>query len=275
MRGKHISKPVEEIISEAQKLVSCGVKEIILIAQELTYYGLDIYKERKLKTLLEKLSEVKGLKWIRLHYAYPSKFPVEILDVIRERPSICNYLDIPFQHISDTVLQRMKRQISKAETLSLIETIREKIPGIALRTTLLVGFPGENENDFEELKEFVQEIKFERLGVFTYSHEEGTSAYQFKDDVPAEIKKLRAEEIMKLQEEISSEQNQKRIGETHNILIDRREGKYFIGRTEFDSPEVDNEVLIDASKNHLQAGDFIKGKIVAAEAFDLYAEPMR
>jgi ribosomal protein S12 methylthiotransferase len=273
MRGKHISKPIEQIVLEIKNLVRNGVKEVMLIAQELTYYGLDIYKERKLAELLHRIADIEDLEWIRLHYAYPSNFPLEILDVIRERKNICNYLDIPFQHIADPVLKSMRRQITKAETIQLIQTIREKIPDIALRTTLLVGFPGETETDFEELKEFVRETKFDRLGVFTYSHEEGTSGFELRDDVPEEVKQQRAAEIMNLQQEISSELNQQRVGKTFRVLIDRKEGNYFIGRTESDSPEVDNEVLIDASKNYLRVGDFANIRITSAGEFDLIGVP--
>ncbi|MCY7409246.1 MAG: 30S ribosomal protein S12 methylthiotransferase RimO [Chitinophagales bacterium] len=272
MRGKHVSKPIEQIVTEIKNLVRNGVKEVLLIAQELTYYGLDIYKERKLAQLLETISDIEGLEWIRLHYLYPSNFPTEILAVIRERKNICNYLDIPFQHIADPVLKRMRRQITKGETLQLIETIREKVPGIALRTTLLVGFPGETERDFEELKDFISQIKFDRLGVFTYSHEEGTSGYELEDDVPEEIKQQRAAELMAIQQEISAELNQQKIGKTFRVLIDRKEGNYFVGRTESDSPEVDNEVLIEAEKSYLRIGDFAYVKIISAEAFDLIGE---
>jgi ribosomal protein S12 methylthiotransferase len=273
MRGKHVSKPMEQIIAEIKNLVRNGVKEVMLIAQELTYYGLDNYKERKLAELLNRIADIEGLEWIRLHYAYPSNFPLEILDVVRERKNICKYLDIPFQHISDSVLKNMRRQITKAETIELIKTIREKIPGITLRTTMLVGFPGETEKDFEELKEFISETKFDRLGVFTYSHEEGTSGFELKDDVPEEVKQKRASELMEMQEEISAELNQNKIGKTFKVLIDRKEGNFFIGRTEADSPEVDNEVLIDASKNYLRIGDFSKVEIISIEAFDLIGEP--
>jgi ribosomal protein S12 methylthiotransferase len=272
MRGKHISKTIEEIIAEAKNLVRNGVKEIILIAQELTYYGLDIYKERKLSELLRRLSDVDGVEWIRLHYAYPSKFPIEILDVIRDRKNICNYLDMPLQHVSDPVLQRMKRQISKKEILNLIRTIKNKIPDITLRTTMLVGFPGETEDDFEELKEFVQDTKFDRLGVFTYSNEEGTSGAELNDDVSQELKEERMAELMDVQQGISYELNKQKIGRDYKILIDRKEGNYFVGRTEGDSPEVDNEVLIDAKKFYCRVGDFVTAKITGTEEFDLYAE---
>ncbi len=274
MRGKHVSKPLEQVVAEIKNLVRNGVKEVMLIAQELTYYGLDIYRERKLAELLNRIADIDGLEWIRLHYAYPSNFPLEILDVIHERENICNYLDIPFQHIADPVLKRMRRQITKEETLKLIDTIRKKIPGITLRTTLLVGFPGETEKDFEEMKDFVRETKFDRLGVFTYSHEEGTSGFELNDDVPEEVKQQRASEIMELQQEISSELNQKKIGNRLRVLIDRKEGNHFIGRTEADSPEVDNEVLINAEKNYLRVGDFAEVKIISADEFDLMGEPV-
>lgn len=272
MRGKHISKPIEEIISEAKLLVKNGVKEIMLIAQELTYYGLDLYQERKLAELLEQLSAVNGLEWIRLHYAYPSKFPTEILSVVRAKKNICNYLDIPLQHISNNVLKNMKRQITKEEITELVKTIRAEVPGISLRTTFLVGFPGETEKDFQELLDFIKETKFERAGVFTYSHEEGTSGYELKDDVPQKIKDERAARLMKVQEEISFELNQQKVGKEFRVLIDRKEGNYFFGRTEFDSPEVDNEVLIDAKKQFVRVGDFCNVKISAAEEFDLFGE---
>jgi ribosomal protein S12 methylthiotransferase len=272
MRGKHVSKPIEEIVQEAKKLVKSGVKEIMLIAQELTYYGLDIYKERKLSELLNAVADVEGLEWIRLHYAYPSKFPLEILDVVRERKNICNYLDMPLQHISNNVLSRMRRQITKEEIVDLLKDIKEKVPGIAIRTTMLVGFPGESEKDFEELVNFIEEAQFERLGVFTYSHEEGTSGYELEDDVPEEVKKDRAARLMEVQEKISFTKNQEKIGKTFKVLIDRKEGGYFVGRTEFDSPEVDNEVLIDAAKNYVRIGDFANIKITSAEEFDLYGE---
>ena len=272
MRGKHISKPMEEIEAEIKKLVRQGVKEFLLIAQELTYYGLDLYKERKLPELLHRIADIDGVEWIRLHYAYPNKFPVEILDVVRERSNICKYLDIPFQHISDPVLKDMKRQTDKAEIAALINTIREKVPGIALRTTMLVGFPGERKEHFDELVEFVKEIKFDRLGVFTYSHEEGTSGFELKDDVAVATKKKRAQQLMDVQQEISRTQNEEKIGRTFRVLFDRKEGEYFIGRTEHDSPEIDNEVLVKATDTYLRVGDFANIKITAAEDFDLYGE---
>ncbi len=274
MRGKHQSKSIEALVDEARSLARQGVKEIMLIAQELTYYGLDLYKERKLPELLERLAEIDGLQWIRLHYAYPSKFPVEVLSVIKEHDNICNYLDLPLQHISDHVLKSMKRQITKAEIVDLIRTIREAVPGIALRTTILVGFPGEKESDFNELCDFIKEQKFERVGVFTYSHEEGTSGYEFEDDVPEEIKAERASTLMELQSNISRQLNLSRVGATYTVLIDRKEGNHYVARTEFDSPEVDNEVLIDASQSYLRIGEFVKVRITDADEFDLYAEPL-
>lgn len=272
MRGKHISKPMEEIEAEIKKLVKQGVKEFLLIAQELTYYGLDLYKERKLPELLHRIADIDGVEWIRLHYAYPNKFPVEILDVVRERSNICNYLDIPFQHISDPVLKAMKRQTDKAEITALINTIREKVPGIALRTTMLVGFPGERKEHFDELVEFVKEVKFDRLGVFTYSHEEGTSGYELKDDVTVATKKKRAQQLMDVQQEISRAKNEEKIGQSFRVMFDRKEGEYFIGRTEHDSPEIDNEVLVKATDTYLRVGDFANVKITGAEEFDLYGE---
>ena len=274
MRGKHVSKSIEEIVTEAKSLIRNGVKEVILIAQELTYYGLDLYKERKLAELLKALAAVPGLEWIRLHYAYPSKFPIEILEVMQEHPNICKYLDMPLQHISDPVLERMRRQISKQEIYDLVELIRKKVPGIALRTTLLTGFPGETEGDVDELVQFIEAVRFDRVGVFTYSHEEGTSGFELTDDVPEEVKQQRASRIMEAQEIVSFDINQQKIGRQFKVLIDRKEGQYFIGRTEFDSPEVDNEVLIDAKKHYLRIGDFANVKIMSAEAFDLYGVPV-
>lgn len=272
MRGKHISKPIEQIVTEAENLVKNGVKEIMLIAQDSTYYGLDLYGDRKLKDLLEKISDVKGLEWIRLHYAYPSQFPEEILTVMSERSNICKYLDIPVQHISDNVLKLMRRGISKRRTYELLNTIKEKIPGITLRTTILVGHPGETEADFEELCNFVKDFEFDRLGVFTYSHEENTHAHTLEDDVPPAEKQRRAELLMALQEEISLKKNQTKIGQTMKVLFDRKEGEYFIGRTEADSPEVDNEVLVKASENFVRLGDFANIVITGAESFDLYGK---
>jgi len=272
MRGKHISRPIEDLVFEAKNLVRKGVKEIMLIAQELTYYGLDIYKKRSLPDLLNQLAEVEGLEWIRLHYAYPSKFPLEIIEAVKAHPNICNYLDMPLQHASNAVLKNMKRQITREETVDLIANIRNILPEIAIRTTMLVGFPGETEKDIEELKEFIEEQRFERLGVFTYSHEEGTSGYDLTDDIPEEVKQQRAAEVMEVQQNISDELNQAKIGQTFKVLFDRKEGEQFIGRTEFDSPEVDNEVIVDAAKNYVRIGDFAQVTITDATDFDLYGE---
>lgn len=270
MRGKHISKPFEQIITEAKNLATNGTKELLIIAQDSTYYGLDIYKERKLAELLSKLSDVDGIDWIRLHYAYPSGFPLEVLDVMREKKNICNYIDIPLQHISNNMLTSMRRGLTKEKTIALVDTIREKVPGIAIRTTLISGYPGETEKDHEELLKFVEQSKFERLGVFTYSHEENTHAHKLVDDVTAEIKQQRADEVMALQQNISFANNEKLVGQILKVLVDRKEGNYFIGRTEFDSPEVDNEVLMDAAQSYLRRGDFATVKISKTEEFDLY-----
>lgn len=272
MRGKHISRPVEELVMEAKNLARRGVKELLLIAQELTYYGLDIYKTRELPRLLHALADVEGIEWIRLHYAYPSKFPLEILDVMAERKEICNYLDMPLQHASDPVLDMMRRQITRAETEELIAKIREKVPGIALRTTFLVGHPGETDADFEQLLEFVQQQQFERVGVFQYSHEESTRAYDFPDEIPAEVKAERAQRLMDVQQDISYQKNEAKIGQVFRTLFDRKEGKYYIGRTEADSPDVDNEVLVPAKGNYIRLGDFANIRITGAEEFDLYGE---
>lgn len=271
MRGGHISKPIEEIIKEAEGLVKRGVKEIMLIAQELTYYGLDIYKKRMLADLLKYLSDVKGLEWIRLHYAYPSKFPLEVLDVMKERENICNYLDMPLQHAANNMLKAMKRQITREEMEELIVSVREKVPGICLRTTLIAGFPGETEDDVEELKMFLQKQRVDRVGIFTYSHEEGTSAYDLKDDVPADEKERRAREIMEVQQEISYELNQEKIGKTFKTIIDKKEAGRYLGRTEFDSVEVDNEVVIHSSKK-LPIGEFVNVKVTKAYDYDLEGE---
>jgi ribosomal protein S12 methylthiotransferase len=272
MRGKHVSRPIEEIILETKKLVRNGVKEVMLIAQELTYYGLDIYKKRRLDDLLRALSDVEGLEWIRLHYAYPSKFPLEILEVMRERSNICNYLDIPLQHANDNILNAMKRQITQQETRELINTIRAQVPGIAIRTTMLVGFPGETDEDFQDMVNFVEEMRFERLGVFQYSHEENTSAHDFEDNISDEVKAQRAADLMEVQERISLELNHEKVGKTFKVLFDRKEGGYFIGRTEYDSPEVDNEVLVKAEKQYARIGDFAMVKITSATEFDLIGE---
>lgn len=272
MRGGHVSRPVEELVQEARNLARRGVKELMLIAQELTYYGLDLYKKRDLPRLLHALADVEGIEWIRLHYAYPSKFPTEILDVMAERPQICNYLDMPLQHADNAVLHRMRRQITREETLELIQTARLKVPDLALRTTMLVGFPGETDAEFQQLCDFVREVRFERLGVFQYSHEEQTGAYELPDDVPAELKAERAAELMAIQEQISWEKNQEKIGQTYKVLFDRKEGNYFVGRTEYDSPEVDNEVLVEAGNNYVRVGDFAQVEITDAEEFDLYGK---
>jgi ribosomal protein S12 methylthiotransferase len=272
MRGTHISIPIEELVSHAKQLAAKGTKELILIAQDLTYYGLDIYKKRNLSELLRHLSDVEGIEWIRLHYAFPTGFPLDILDVMNERKNICNYLDIPLQHITDNMLKSMRRGTTKEKTTRLISDIRAKVPGITIRTTLIAGYPGETEKDFEEMKEWVKETRFDRLGIFTYSHEENTHAFNLTDDVPDEIKRSRAEEVMQIQEKISEEINQKKVGQTFKVLIDRKEGNYFVGRTEADSPEVDNEVLIDATKFYTRIGDFCNVKIFSAAEFDLYGE---
>jgi len=268
MRGVHISKPIEAIVQEAENLVRMGVKEIMLIAQELTYYGLDIYKKRVLPELLNRLADVKGLEWIRLHYAYPSKFPLEILDVMRERENICNYLDMPLQHASDSMLKAMKRQITRSEMSELIHIVREKVPGICLRTTLIAGFPSEKESDLVEMKNFLSEHRFDRVGIFTYSHEEGTSAYSLTDDVPNDIKEARAMEVMELQQEISYEKNQEKIGKVFKTIVDKKESGRYIGRTEFDSVEVDNEVIIQ-TPTPLKIGSFVSVKMTKAYDFDL------
>ena len=272
MRGKHVSKSIEQIVLEAKNLVKNGTKEIMLIAQDSTYYGIDLYGERKLKDLLEALSDVEDLEWIRLHYAYPSQFPEEILPVMAAKTNICKYLDIPVQHISDNVLKIMRRGISKRRTYEVLNTIKKHVPDITLRTTILVGHPGETEKDFEELKQFVIDFEFDRLGVFIYSHEENTHAHSLEDDIPKELKQQRAEELMALQEEISLKKNKAKIGKTIKVLFDRKEGEYFIGRTEADSPEVDNEVLVNANENFIRVGDFANVTVTEAESFDLIAE---
>ena len=272
MRGMHVSIPIEELVTHAKQLAAKGTKELILIAQDLTYYGLDIYKKRNLSELLRHLSDVEGIEWIRLHYAFPSGFPIDILDVMNERKNICNYLDIPLQHITDNMLKSMRRGTTKQKTIELINDIRAKVPGIAIRTTLIAGYPGETEKDFEEMKQWVIDTRFDRLGIFTYSHEENTHAFNLTDDVPDEVKRARAEEVMQIQEKISDEINQQKVGQTFKVLIDRKEGNYYIGRTEADSPEVDNEVLIDATKFYTRIGDFCKVKIFSAAEFDLYGE---
>lgn len=271
MRGGHVSKPIEAVVQEAEKLVRSGVKEVMLIAQELTYYGLDLYKERRLADLLRALAAVPGLEWIRLHYAYPHKFPMEVLDVMREHSNICNYLDMPLQHAADNMLTAMKRQITRAEMEDLVHAIREKVPGICLRTTLITGFPGETLEDVEEMKRFLEVMRFDRVGIFTYSHEEGTSAYALEDNIPAEEKERRAQEIMEVQQEISFEKNQEMIGKVFKVIVDKKESGRYLARTEFDSVEVDNEVIINTSKR-LQPGDFVQVRITKAFDYDLEGE---
>lgn len=271
MRGTHVSKPIEALIKEAEGLVKRGVKEIMLIAQELTYYGLDLYKKRMLPDLLKRLSDISGLEWIRLHYAYPHKFPLDILDVMRERDNICNYLDMPLQHAADNMLKAMKRQITRTEMEELLYAVREKVPGICLRTTLIAGFPGETPDDIEELKLFLQKQRFDRVGIFTYSHEENTSAYTLCDNIPQEEKERRAQEVMEVQQEISLEKNREKIGREFKVLIDKKEAGRYLGRTEFDSVEVDNEVVIHSNRK-LPIGDFVKVKITRAYDYDLEGE---
>ena len=272
MRGKHRSTPIEDLVVEAEKLAANGVKELILIAQDLTYYGLDLYKKRNLAELLKALVKVEGIELIRLHYAFPTGFPMDVLEVMKNEPKICNYLDIPLQHISDKILKSMRRGTTQAKTTKLLQQFREAVPNMAIRTTLIVGYPGETEEDFQTLKQWVEAMRFERLGCFTYSHEENTHAYNLDDDVPQEIKQARANEIMELQSQISWELNQTKIGQTLRVVIDRKEGQHFVGRTEFDSPDVDNEVLIDASKVYLKTGEYATVTITDAADFDLYAE---
>jgi ribosomal protein S12 methylthiotransferase len=272
MRGKHKSTPIENLVKEAKSLAASGVKELILIAQDLTYYGLDIYKKRNLAELLENLVKVEGIEWIRLHYAFPTGFPMDVLEVMKREPKVCNYIDIPLQHISDDLLKSMRRGTTHEKTTKLLQDFRKRVPEMTVRTTLIVGYPGETEEHFQELKEWVREMRFERLGCFTYSHEENTHAYNLEDNVPQEVKQDRANQIMELQSQISWELNQQKIGKTFKVIIDRKEGNYFIGRTEFDSPDVDNEVLIDATKTYLKTGEFYDVKIYEAEDFDLYGE---
>ena len=274
MRGAHISTPIEDLVTEAEKLAAKGVKELILIAQDITYYGLDLYKKRALADLLRALVKVEGIEWIRIHYAFPTGFPMDVLEVMKAEPKICNYLDIPLQHISDKILTSMKRGTTQEKTTKFLNKFREAVPEMAIRTTLIVGYPGETEEDFQALKDFVKAMRFDRLGCFTYSHEENTTAYELADDVPEEVKLQRANEIMELQSQISWELNQKKVGKTFRCLIDRKEGNYFVGRTEYDSPDVDNEVLIDAKKHYVKIGDFTDVKIIEAADYDLYAEPL-
>ncbi|MFT4781419.1 MAG: ribosomal protein S12 methylthiotransferase [Psychroserpens sp.] len=272
MRGKHKSTPIEHLVIEAEKLAANGVKELILIAQDLTYYGLDIYKKRNLAELLEHLVKVEGIEWIRLHYAFPTGFPMDVLDIMKREPKICNYLDIPLQHISDSILKSMRRGTTQEKTTKLLKAFRATVPEMTIRTTLIVGYPGETEADFQTLKQWVKDMRFERMGCFTYSHEENTHAFNLVDDVPEEVKMDRANQIMEIQSQISFELNQQKIGHEFKVVIDRKEGNYFVGRTEFDSPDVDNEVLIDATVAYLKTGEFATVKVIEAEDFDLYAE---
>lgn len=272
IRGTHVSVPIEKLVKEAEELAKKGVKELMLIAQELTFYGLDIYKKRMLPELLEELSKVEGIEWIKLHYAYPAQFPIEIIHKMKDLDKVCNYLDFPLQHASNSMLKAMNRKITREKTTELIKEIRSIIPNICLRTTMLVGFPGETQADIDELIEFVEEIKFDRLGIFTYSHEDGTPGFELEDNVPQREKDRRAQEVMAAQQEISYNSNQEKIGQTLKVIIDKKEGEYFIGRTEFDSPEVDNEVLVLATDTYLRIGDFANIKIIEATDFDLYGE---
>lgn len=270
MRGNHLSIPMEQLEAQARQLAKNGTKELLLIAQDSTYYGLDLYKDRKLAELLNRLSDINGIEWIRLHYAFPSGFPIDVLDVMREKENICNYLDMPLQHISDSMLKSMRRGTTKQKSIDLVNMIRDKVPGIAIRTSLIAGYPNETEKDHEEMLQWVSDSRFERLGVFTYSHEENTHAHLLEDNVPAEIKQERADAVMDLQQGISASLNQEKVGNTYKVLFDRKEGPYFIGRTEFDSPEVDNEVLVNAADNYVRIGDFAQVKIDRAEEFDLF-----
>jgi ribosomal protein S12 methylthiotransferase len=274
MRGKHVSKPIEELVLEAKNLAKKGTKELLLIAQDSTYYGLDLYKKRNLAELMQRLSDVEGIEWIRLHYAFPAGFPLDVLDVMAGRPNICKYLDIPLQHGSTELLKVMRRGITREKTEELLATIRAKVPGIAIRTTLIAGHPGETEAEFEEMMKFIETSRFDRLGVFPYSHEDNTHSFTLIDSVPEEVKQERVDRLMELQQGISLELNQQKIGKTFKVLIDRKEGGSFYGRTEFDSPEVDNEVILDATKNYLRVGDFVMAKVSAASEFDLMAETL-
>ena len=271
MRGNHVSIPMEDLETQARLLAKNGTKELLLIAQDSTYYGLDIYKDRKLAELMNRLADINGIEWIRLHYAFPSGFPADVLDVMRERDNICKYIDMPLQHISDNMLKSMRRGTTRQKTIDLVNMIRDKVPGMAIRTSLIAGYPGETEKEHEEMLRWIQDSRFERLGVFTYSHEENTHAHLLEDNVPAEVKQERADAIMDLQMGISNALNQEKVGNTYKVLFDRKEGPYFIGRTEFDSPEVDNEVLVEATGDaYVRVGDFAQVKITKAEEFDLY-----
>jgi ribosomal protein S12 methylthiotransferase len=272
MRGKHVDRPIEDLVKEAKRLASMGTKELILIAQDLTYYGLQHYGERKLADLLRNLSDVEGIDWIRMQYAYPSQFPMEVFDVMNERDNICKYLDMPLQHISDNMLKTMRRGIGKRRTIELVDQIRQRVPDIALRTTLIAGHPGETDQDFKELYDWVEETRFDRLGIFAYSHEDNTHSYTLEDNVPDEVKQERADAIMELQQGISVELNEEKVGKTYKVLFDRKESGYFVGRTQYDSPEVDNEVLVPADSNYVRLGDFANVKITDSSDFDLYGE---
>ncbi|HLU86758.1 MAG TPA: 30S ribosomal protein S12 methylthiotransferase RimO [Taishania sp.] len=272
MRGGNVSTPIEDLVKSAKDLAAKGVKELMLIAQDLTYYGLDLYKKRALADLLEQLAQIEGIEWIRLHYAFPAGFPMDVLDVMNKYDNICKYLDMPLQHGSTKILKHMRRGITREKTEELVKTIREKVPGITIRTTLIAGYPGETEEDFQEMYQFVEDMKFDRLGIFTYSHEDNTHAYNFEDDVPEEEKRRRADAIMELQSGISYELNQQKVGKTYKVLFDRVEGDYFIGRTEFDSPEVDNEVLVKKSEHYVRIGDFAMVEITNADHYDLYGK---
>jgi ribosomal protein S12 methylthiotransferase len=274
MRGGHKSTPIEMLVKESEGLAAKGVKELILIAQDLTYYGLDLYKKRALADLLRALAKVEGIEWIRLHYAFPTGFPLDVLDVMRSEPKVCNYLDIPLQHINSELLKSMRRGTSAEKTISLIKKFREYVPEMAIRTTFIAGYPGETEEQFEELKAFVRDTQFERMGCFTYSHEENTHAYGLNDDLPEEVKEQRVAELMELQGQISFDLNQDKIGKVFKCIFDRKEGNFFIGRTEFDSPDVDNNVIVDATRHYLQVGQFINIKIDEATDFDLYGSPV-
>ena len=275
MRGKHRSTPIEDIVTEAEKLAANGIKEIMLIAQDLTYYGLDIYKKRALAQLLEALVKVDGIEWIRLHYAFPTGFPMDVLEVMKREPKVCNYLDIPLQHINTELLKSMKRGTTHEKTTALIHKFRDVVPEMAIRTTLIVGYPGETEEKFQELKDWVEEMRFERLGAFEYSHEENTGAYVLEDDVPQDVKFRRVNEIIEIQSQISWELNQQKIGKTFRCLFDRKDGEYFYGRTEFDSPDVDNDVLVDAREHYIKIGEFVDIKIHDAGDYDLYGTPVK
>ncbi|NDK56503.1 30S ribosomal protein S12 methylthiotransferase RimO [Pontibacter fetidus] len=272
MRGKHVDRPIEDLVKEAKRLAGMGTKELILIAQDLTYYGLQQYGERKLADLLRNLSDVEGIEWIRMQYAYPSQFPMEVFDVMAERDNICKYLDMPLQHISDNMLKTMRRGISKRRTIELVDSIRQRVPDIALRTTLIAGHPGETDQDFQELYDWVEETRFDRLGIFAYSHEDNTHSFTLEDNVPDEVKQERADAIMELQQGISVELNEEKVGKTYKVLFDRKESGYFVGRTQYDSPEVDNEVLVPADSNYVRLGDFANVKITDSSDFDLYGE---